>query len=110
MYMYVCLYMYEGIASCRFTRWAKRMGEGVEYLDELKNSINLPVHSRSRDIRRALSWRYASCGRRDMLILCSAFITRAGPSVFYFHEVLGPVNTFGRRKVEGIFFNGRATQ
>lgn len=65
-----------------------------------------PVHSRSRDIRRALSWRYASCGRRDMLILC-AFITRAGPGVFYFYEVLRPVNTLSGRKFEGIFFNGR---
>lgn len=65
------------MVSRRFIRWTERMGERDEYLDELKNSINLPVHSRSRDIRRALSWRYASCGRRDMLILCGAFITRA---------------------------------
>lgn len=84
----------------------ERMREGDEYLDELKNSINLPVHSRPRDIRRALSWRYASCDRRDMLILCGAFITR-GVGVFYFHEVLRPVNTFDRRKVVEIFFNGR---
>lgn len=69
---------------------------GDEYLDELKNSINLSVHSRPRDIRRALSWRYASCDRRDMLILCSVFITR-GVDVFYFHEVLRPVNTFDRK-------------
>jgi len=79
------------------------MREGDEYLDELKNSINLPVHSRSRDIRRALSWRYASCGRRGMLILCDAFITRARPGVFYFHEVLRPVNIFDGSKVEEIF-------
>lgn len=93
--------------SRRFIRWTERMGEGDEYLDELKNSINLPVHSRSRDIRRALSWRYASCGRRDMLILCGAFITRAGPGVFYFYKVLRPVNTLARKKVGEIFFNSR---
>ena len=80
-------------------------GGGGEYLDELKNSINLPVHSRSHDIRRALSLqRYASYGQKDMLILCGAFITRAGPSTFYFHEVLRPVNIFGRMKVEMTMF------
>lgn len=89
--------------SHRFTRWTERMGEGDEYLDELKNSINLPVHSRSCDIRRALSWRYASCDRRGMLILCGVFITRARLNVFYFHEVLRPVNTFDKREVEEIF-------
>jgi len=49
------------------------------------------------------SWRYASCGRRGMLILCDTFITRARPGVFYFHEVLRPVNIFDRSKVEEIF-------
>lgn len=41
------------------------------------------ARSWSRDIRRALSWRYASCGRRGMLILCGAFITR-GQACFTF--------------------------
>lgn len=105
VYIYVRLCRRDG--SRWFIRWTERIGEGNEYLDELKNSINLPVHSRSCDIRRALSWRYASCGRKDMLILCGAFITRVRPGVFYFHEVLRPVNTFDRKKVEEIFLNSR---